>query len=35
VIALWDKAMADDAEGAPTDLAVFNMATTPPSTSAR
>lgn len=25
VIALWDKAMADDADGAPTDLAVFNM----------
>jgi hypothetical protein len=25
VIALWDKAMADDADGTPTDLAVFNM----------
>ena len=25
VIALWDKAIADDADGAPTDLAVFNM----------
>jgi len=25
VIALWDKAMADDADGAPVDLAVFNM----------
>lgn len=25
VIALWDRAMADDAEGAPADLAVFNM----------
>ncbi|MBI2741157.1 MAG: SDR family NAD(P)-dependent oxidoreductase [Rhodospirillales bacterium] len=24
VISLWDKAMADDADGAPTDLAVFN-----------
>jgi len=25
VIALFDKAMADDADGAPVDLAVFNM----------
>ena len=25
VIALWDRAMADDSEGAPADLAVFNM----------
>ncbi|HEX9557209.1 MAG TPA: SDR family NAD(P)-dependent oxidoreductase, partial [Reyranella sp.] len=25
VIALFDKAMADDADGAPADLAVFNM----------
>ena len=25
MIALWDKAMADDADGAPADLAVFNM----------
>jgi NAD(P)-dependent dehydrogenase (short-subunit alcohol dehydrogenase family) len=25
VIALWDKAMADDADGPPVDLAVFNM----------
>jgi len=25
VIALWDRAMADDADGAPADLAVFNM----------
>ena len=25
VIALWDRAMTDDAEGAPADLAVFNM----------
>ena len=25
VISLWDRAMADDADGAPADLAVFNM----------
>jgi NAD(P)-dependent dehydrogenase (short-subunit alcohol dehydrogenase family) len=25
VVALWDKAMAGDADGAPADLAVFNM----------
>jgi NAD(P)-dependent dehydrogenase (short-subunit alcohol dehydrogenase family) len=25
VIALWDRAMADDADGSPVDLAVFNM----------
>ena len=25
VIALWDRAMTDDADGAPADLAVFNM----------
>lgn len=25
VIALWDRAMADDADGGPADLAVFNM----------
>ncbi|WP_422003117.1 SDR family NAD(P)-dependent oxidoreductase [Reyranella sp.] len=25
VIALWDRAMAEDADGAPVDLAVFNM----------
>ncbi len=35
VIALFDKAMADDAEGAPADLLVFNMGNTPPSISAR
>lgn len=25
VVALWDRAVADDADGAPADLAVFNM----------
>ena len=36
VIALWDKAMADDADGAPDrSRASSTWATTPPSTSAR